>query len=169
MAVPRRTPADVAPGYVIRPATAQDIPEIVSIWGELALHHARLDPAFAPSGDWREEYRHFVRSLLGRDDALALVGADGGRLVGYAVGRISLLPAFFVHRRRGYIHDVVIREGHRRRGVGRRLVEGLLLWMRGQGVTLIELTVASGNAGAVAFWERLGFSTYMVHMKRALD
>jgi ribosomal protein S18 acetylase RimI-like enzyme len=169
MAVPRRLPADVASGYVIRPATALDIPEIVSIWGELAHHHARLDPAFAPSSDWREEYRYFVRSLLGRDDALALVGADGGRLVGYAVGRVSLLPGFFARRRRGYIHDVVIREDHRRRGLGRRLAEGLLIWMRGQGVTLIELTVATANTEAVSFWERLGFSSYMLHMKRDLD
>ncbi len=150
----------------IRPASVRDIPEIVAIWGELALHHARLDRAFTPSARWQEEYRHFIRGLLGRDDALAVVGVEDGRLVGYAVGRISVLPGFFEERRRGYIHDVVTREAHRRRGIGRRLVEALLKWMRESEVSAVELTVAVKNEEAVAFWTRLGFATYMHHMKR---
>lgn len=159
-----------APAYCeIRPATARDLPEVVELWGELAAHHARLDGAFAPSARWKEEYHHFVRSLLGRDDALVVVAADDGRrLLGYAVGRISLLPGFFEHRRRGYIHDVVTRPGHRRQGIGRRLVEALLEWMRASGVTTAELTVAVRNREALAFWRRLGFSFYMRHLKRDL-
>jgi ribosomal protein S18 acetylase RimI-like enzyme len=153
----------------VRPATLRDVPEIVAIWGELAFHHAGLDSAFAPSVRWQEEYRHFIRGLLGRDDALAVVGVDKGALVGYAVGRISLLPGFFEERRRGYIHDVVTREGHRRRGIGRRLVEALLAWMRESNVSIVELTVAVKNEEAVAFWTSVGFVTYMHHMKRELS
>lgn len=89
----------------------------------------------------------------------------GGRLIGFAVGRISLLPGFFEHRRRGYVHDVVIRDGFRRRGVGRRLVEALLGWMNESGVSMVELTVAINNPEAVAFWSRLGFVAYMQHFK----
>jgi ribosomal protein S18 acetylase RimI-like enzyme len=154
---------------LIRTATADDIPEIVAIWGELAIHHAELDAAFAPSERWREEYRYFIRSLIGRDDALAVVAVEDGTLVGYGVGRISVLPAFFERRRRGYIHDVVTRPAYRRRGIGRQLVEALLQWMRHADITVVELTVAVRNTGAVAFWERLGFVTYMHHMKRELD
>ncbi len=69
-------------------------------------------------------------------------------------------------RRRGYIHDVVTREARRRRGIGRRLVEALLDWMRESEVSAVELTVAVKNEEAVAFWIRLGFTTYMHHMKR---
>ncbi len=152
----------------VRPATVRDVPEIVAIWGELAFHHAQLDPAFAPSSRWQEEYRHFIRGLLGRDDALAVVGVDGDRVVGYAVGRISVLPGFFEQRRRGYIHDVVTREPYRRRGIGRRLVEALLDWLRECEVSAVELTVAVKNEEAVAFWTNLGFITYMHHMKRDL-
>ncbi len=153
----------------IRPATIRDVPEIVAIWGELAFHHARLDPAFAPSARWQEEYRHFIRGLLGRDDALAVVGVKDGRLMGYAVGRISLLPSFFAERRRGYIHDVVTREAYRRRGIGRRLVGALVTWMREADVLTVELTVAVKNEEAVAFWNSMGFVTYMHHMKRDLS
>lgn len=159
---------DMAAGIMIRPAAAQDVPDIVAIWGELAVHHAMLDPSFAPSERWQAEYQHFIRNLLGRDDAMAVVAVDGGHLVGYAVGRISILPGFFERRRRGYIHDVVTKDAFRRRGIGRRLTEALLTWMRESGVLTVELTVAVRNEEAVAFWERLGFATYMYHMRRDL-
>ncbi|MGQ0548465.1 MAG: GNAT family N-acetyltransferase [Armatimonadota bacterium] len=168
MAVPTKAPHTEPLECEIRAAIARDLPEIVEAWGELALHHAQLDRAFAPSPQWQAEYRAFIRGLLGRDDALAVVAIRTGRLIGYGVGRISLLPGFFERRRRGYIHDLVTRERYRNRGVGGRLVETLLAWMRGEDVTIVELTVAVRNPQAVAFWERLGFTSYMHHLKRDL-
>jgi ribosomal protein S18 acetylase RimI-like enzyme len=161
-------PAHAPSHTVVRPATHADVPDIVAIWGELARYHAALDSAFAPSERWQDEYRHFVRTLLGREDALAVVAVDHARVVGYAVGRISMLPGFFAHRERGYIHDAVVREAYRGRGIGRQLVEALTGWMRTAGVTVVELTVATGNRDAVEFWRRVGFDGYMIHMKREL-
>lgn len=152
----------------IRRATARDIKEILPVWGELAGFHASLDPAFTPSSQWPREYSAYLRSLISRDDALAVVAKEDSAIVGYAVGRITTLPTFFEHRFRGYIHDVFIREGFRRRGIGRRLVEEILGWFRNRGVTLVELTVAANNHDAIPFWERLGFSVYMHQMKREL-
>ncbi len=168
MAIPLDVSSDRSAGSVIRAAMGSDIAEIVAIWGELAFHHAQLDEAFAPSVRWQEEYRQFIRTLIGRDDALAVVAVEAGKVVGYGVGRISTLPAFFERRRRGYVHDVVMREAYRRRGIGRRLVGALLDWMRDAGVSLVELTVAVRNEEAVAFWKQLGFATYMHHMKLTL-
>jgi len=151
----------------IQRATARDVRAILPVWGELAGFHAHLDPAFTPSPQWPHEYGTYLRTLIGRDDALAVVARDGDQIIGYAIGRITMLPSFFAHRRRGYIHDVYVRDVYRRQGVGRRLVEEILAWLRRKGVTLVELTVASNN-DAVRFWERLGFSTYMLQMKLEL-
>lgn len=152
----------------VRPAAARDVGEIVSIWGELAAHHTRLDEAFRPSRRWQEEYQHFILGLLWREDARAIVAVEGGRVIGYGVGRISVLPAFFERRRRGFLHDVVTREPYRRRGVGRSIVEALLAWMQESGAVTVELAVAVLNEEAVAFWKRLGFTPYMHSFKREL-
>ncbi len=166
--MPRRTAPGAPLECEVRPATAYDLPEMVEIWGELARYHARLDSAFALSRRWREEYRQFMSGLMGREDARAVVGAHEGEIIGFAVGRISLLPGFFENRRRGYIHDVVTREPYRRRGVARRLVDALLDWMDESGVSMVELTVAVNNPEAIAFWTRLGFVAYMHHFRRDL-
>ncbi len=148
----------------IRRATSRDIGGILPIWGELADFHSALDPAFQPAPQWEREYGAYLRALLARDDALAVVAREGEQIVGYAVGRITTMPPFFAHRHRGYIHDVYVRPPYRRRGIGRRLVEELLTWLRRRGVTLVELSVAAGNE-ALPFWERLGFRVYMHQMK----
>lgn len=151
----------------IRRATARDVREILPVWGELAGFHAHLDPAFTPSPQWPREYGAYLRTLMGRDDAIAVVAREGPQIIGYAIGRITTLPPFFEHRYRGYIHDVYVRDAHRRQGIGRRMVEEILDWLRQRSVNIVELTVAANN-DAVRFWERLGFQTYMHQMKLEL-
>jgi len=45
---------------------------------------------------------------------------------------------------------------HRRRGIGRLLVEGVFSWARSRNVRVLWLMVTSSNA-AISFYERLGF------------
>jgi len=151
----------------IRRATIKDIKEILPVWGQLAGFHAELDAAFTPSPQWPREYGAYLRTLINRDDAIAIVARERLDVVGYAVGRITTLPSFFEHRYRGYIHDVFVKPEHRRRGIGRQLVEEILRWLELRSVTLVELTVAANN-DAIPFWERLGFRVYMHQMKRDL-
>ncbi len=47
---------------------------------------------------------------------------------------------------------------HRRRGVGRRLIETVIRWARNRNVTSLLLMVTSLNDSAIRFYERLGFS-----------
>ncbi len=152
----------------IRRATLKDIKEILPVWGQLAGFHATLDPAFTPSAQWPREYGTYLRSLMTRDDAIAVVARDAGEIIGYAVGRVTMLPPFFEQRYRGYIHDVFVKPQFRHHGVGRRLIDAILQWLRQQEVLLVELTVATNNE-AVGFWERLGFSVYMQQMKKDLQ
>jgi ribosomal protein S18 acetylase RimI-like enzyme len=46
---------------------------------------------------------------------------------------------------------------HRRRGVGRLLVNEVLSWARGRAAETLTLMVTSGNEPAIRFYERLGF------------
>jgi ribosomal protein S18 acetylase RimI-like enzyme len=46
---------------------------------------------------------------------------------------------------------------HRRRGVGRMLVNEVAKWAEGRGATRLQLMVTSRNDSAMRFYERLGF------------
>jgi ribosomal protein S18 acetylase RimI-like enzyme len=47
---------------------------------------------------------------------------------------------------------------HRRQGVGRMLVEGVVAWARARGARTLLLMVTSINEPAMRFYERLGFA-----------
>lgn len=149
-------------------AGVAEIDAILALWGDLAAYHARLDPAFTPSSQWRSTYAGYLGTLVGRSDARVLAARSDDRLVGFGVGRITLLPPFFAERRRGFIQDVFTHPDFRRRGIARRVVEALLAWLHEEQVETVELTVATNNAEAIRLWERLGFRAYMLHFKRAL-
>jgi len=60
--------------------------------------------------------------------------------------------------RRGYIHHLAVAQSHRRRGIGRALVERILSALMAQGIQKCHLFVFGENRQAIAFWERVGFS-----------
>jgi GNAT superfamily N-acetyltransferase len=47
--------------------------------------------------------------------------------------------------------------GHRKKGVGRMLVEEVIAWARSRGVKVLTLMVTSVNPTATKFYEQLGF------------
>ncbi len=156
----------MTPPLQIRLATVRDIQRILPLWEALAALHGELDPALAVAPGAPREYVEFLRDAVARFDTCVMLAIEGDAAVGFALGRIQVLPLPFREQRRGWIQDVYTVPARRREGIARRMVEALLAWFAGRQVVLIELTVAVRNAEALQFWEGLGFSTYMVRMKR---
>jgi len=91
-----------------------------------------------------------IRAYLERNPGLSAVALDGGRVVGTVLcGHDG---------RRGYIHHLAVAQSHRRRGIGRALVERILSALMAQGIQKCHLFVFGENRQAIAFWERVGFS-----------
>jgi ribosomal-protein-alanine N-acetyltransferase len=108
-----------------------------------------------------EHYSDFFFDELLREAPEAFLVADwNARIVGYIMCRIeygfSTLRRFGLARK-GHIVSVAVLEPHRRKGVGRILVEEALQAMRRRGCTEAYLEVRVSNAGATALYDRLGF------------
>ncbi len=59
--------------------------------------------------------------------------------------------------RRGYIHHLAVRVSHRRRGIGRQLVERCLSALEAAGIDKCHLFVFAENQDAVDFWKDTGW------------
>ena len=121
---------------VVRELLAHDLEEA---W---ALDQSCFEPGNAYT---RAEIRSFVR----RPGAVALAAERGGRLEGFAIAE----------RRgaRGHVITIDVAEAARRRGVGRRLFAELFTRLESAGAREIRLEVDVRNAGAIRFYEGLGF------------
>lgn len=107
-----------------------------------ALDQACFEPEIAYT-------RGQLRDLLSREHAVGLVAEVAGDLAGFAIG----------HRTggRGHVVTLDVAHGRRRLGVGRALLEELVDRLERAGARTIRLEVDLRNAGAIRFYERLGF------------
>jgi ribosomal protein S18 acetylase RimI-like enzyme len=89
---------------------------------------------------------------------------NGERSVAFLAWDANLacgIVAGFVDRNdatRAQLVSMWVAPSHRRLGVGRRLVSGVIDWARSMGVERLLLTVTSNNEAALGFYENLGFT-----------
>jgi ribosomal protein S18 acetylase RimI-like enzyme len=124
--------------FVVRVAGPQDASAILELW-ELARS------AHASTADRPDD----VRELLSGTRGSVLVAQCDGAIVG------ALIAAFDGWR--GNMYRLAVREDHRRRGIGRALVEAGEEHLRRQGARRVTALVAYHDEVAGPFWESAGY------------
>ena len=99
------------------------------------------------SDPWSEKS---VASELNNPLSLWLVAMDGDRVAGY-IGSQSV-------EGEADMMNVAVHPDYRRKGIARRLVEGLVAALREKGVYSLALEVRASNVPAISLYEGLGFS-----------
>ena len=124
----------MAAPYRIRPARAGDVPDVAAI-----ERHVFADPWSA------NDFAECVSSGV-----LFLVADALGGVAGYVVARSV--------RDEGEILNLSVAAAHRRRGIGRGLVERALALLADRGVQAVYLEVRESNAVARELYRSLGFA-----------
>ena len=94
--------------------------------------------------------REGIARFLDRNPGLSFVALDGDLIVGAVLcGHDG---------RRGYIDQLVVRDSHRRQGIGRSLVSRCVYNLMRIGIRKWHLFVFEDNEPALAFWGSLGWA-----------
>jgi ribosomal protein S18 acetylase RimI-like enzyme len=56
----------------------------------------------------------------------------------------------------------------RGQGAGQKLSDALIAWCKAQGAQEVQLRVVVNNLRAAKFWRQIGFSDYMLTLKKTL-
>ena len=101
---------------------------------------------------------HLVEALAARPFVFSVLAFDGA----VPVGLINAIEGFstFACKPLVNVHDVVVREGHRGRGIAARLFAEVEAVARERGACKLTLEVLSGNRAARALYAKLGFDDY---------
>lgn len=91
-----------------------------------------------------------VAALIADPETVALVACDPARIHGFAVMQFGDELA--------HLALLCVQAAEQRRGVGRRLIEWLTESAEIAGIASIQLELRADNAGALAFYRRLGFT-----------
>ncbi|MDD5249446.1 MAG: GNAT family N-acetyltransferase [Rhodocyclaceae bacterium] len=131
-------------------ATAADLEPMADLLAELFT----LESDFRPA---RDKQVRGLRLILEQPQIGRLfVLRSGGAVVGMANALITVSTA--EGRPVLLLEDVIINAAHRGRRLGRRLVEHVLAWAAGAGMSRVTLLADRNNAPALAYYERLGFA-----------
>ncbi len=124
------------PPVEIREWRTDDGPSLRRLWGEAGL---------GSLGDDDDSLAVMAR----RNPGLLLIATVGDAIVGTALGGWD--------GRRGWIYHVVIAPGHRRHGIGRRLVAQVEAGLQALGCPKVNVIVMDDSEEAVAFWVSMGY------------
>lgn len=139
----------------LRVAGLQDIPAIVALQARSwrSAYRGLVDDDFLeaiPMQKWMESWRtHFFGA---RGDTRCFVAEHGGRVVGFA-GAGGADPAERLGEGVAELHTIYVDAALYGQGVGRRLMQAALDFLRSEGFSEVVLWVIEGNSRAIRFYE----------------
>ncbi|BCL18502.1 GNAT family acetyltransferase [Streptomyces tuirus] len=145
----------------IRPASRDDIPDIVAMLADDALGATRESP------EDLSPYQSAYERLQRDPNQLLVVAESDGRVVGTL--QLTIIPG--LSRKgstRSIIEGVRVHSSQRGHGLGARLIEWAIEESGRQGCQLVQLTSDSARTDAHRFYERLGFAGSHVGFKLQL-
>lgn len=127
----------------VRPATEADLPAIHDLVMELAIYEKAPQEMVATLDDYR------------RDWAAGWFECQVAEAHGEVIGMILYYDTYSTWKGRMlYLEDFVVRESHRRRGVGQLLFERLYAVAREKACRLVKWQVLDWNTPAIEFYKR---------------
>jgi GNAT superfamily N-acetyltransferase len=133
-----------------------------------SMYRVGLMIPLAPDGV--RKWRDAVSASLGRFGVIVVARRASGdeRIIGFAQGVLRRTPDYLGSLWIGHVSHVYVAEEFRSTGCGSRMVDALLEWFARSGVRSVELQVLVRNTQGIRFWEREGFTSELVQMRRSL-
>ena len=134
---------------MIRPATVDDVPVVVSLVHELSVYEREPDAVVATEADFRT-------ALFGAAPKVFCLVAedDEGRVVGFAIWFFTF--STWLGRHGIYLEDLFVRPEARGGGHGKALLTELARIAVAEGCGRVEWAVLDWNSPAQGFYRALG-------------
>ena len=147
------------PSVSVRDARPDDLPELMIMWGELREMGSRLERVIPASGEAGVLDR--IEAVSRDPDSCALVALVDDVVAGMVVlTATSYAPLF--DQRAVHAHYLHVRDGFRRRGVGKALLSAAVSFADDTGAEHVITSVLPQMRDTQRFYARLGFGPVVV-------
>ena len=139
---------------IIRDAVAEDLPAISNLYNALI---PTTTVAWTETPETLDDRRAWFAARTGDGDATVVAEDDGGRVVGYAAFGPFRDNAKWPGYRTTVEHTIHVDGEWHGRGVGRALIDALVVRARAQGMHVMVGALDGANEASIRFHERVGF------------
>jgi ribosomal protein S18 acetylase RimI-like enzyme len=148
----------------------RDAPGLRACFVELQEYERALDPRLLPAEEialpYLERMLERCRSWRGKVFVAEVDGALAGFVCVWA--KVPQEELDQDPREQAYVSDLVVVASQRDRGIGRALLSRAEAYARAEGAPALGIGVLARNTGALELYRELGFSDYMLQMKKDL-
>jgi GNAT superfamily N-acetyltransferase len=136
----------------VRRANAHDLNSLFALLEQFAA-------SFKPE---RASFERCTGHLLGDDSAWLAVAEYDGEIVGYCLGFDHY--ALYANGRVSWVEEITVKEGLRRRGIGRAMMTAFEAWAQSRDSKLVALATRR----AAPFYKALGYKDSATYFRKLL-
>ncbi|MBX3233352.1 MAG: GNAT family N-acetyltransferase [Labilithrix sp.] len=155
--------------FTVRSMEQRDLGAVGTLAGRLVRMHYEWDRLrFLTPVDPEEGYRRWFATQLDVEETMLLVAEDAEGVCGYVYARLEPRSYNDLLDACAWLHDILVDERARRRGIGEALVKETFARAKAKGAPRVVLLTAVQNAGAQRLFARCGFRNTMLEMTAEL-
>jgi len=145
----------------VRPASGNDLEGLLELWKEFMKDPNSLDRPIPTHTENIKRWKEFINKLIDEDPKQIQVAEQSGILVGYLICQETVTTPLDMGYKWSYISDIYVRPTHRRQGIGKRLLQANLEYLKSVGSEHLRLAVWDRNERAMELYRELGFREHM--------
>ena len=136
----------------IEKVIAKDFNELLEMRIALDVDQAKMQGKIPELDDVKRKLRKKLKELLKEKTILFLMAKNETGILGFIMGEVSVSQKGI-----GWIPDLYVKPGSRGSGIGYRLLNEILIWLKGKGVNKAWISVHKRNKVARHMYKKLGF------------
>ena len=144
------------------------IEDVKRLFDDLYAEFKRLGHKLLPVENGADKWVGSFEKTLNKYSVL-LIALHHQKAVGLLHGFLKLLPAYLRGGYIGYVSYTFVSDDYRNFGVGEKLVEEAVHWFTDKGCSSVEVQVLTNNDSAIKFWEKTGFYSESLQLRRFLS
>ena len=131
--------------------------DLLLLWHEMMNSHKGMHPDFRIAENADLAVTSNFTALF--DDSLSafIVAEEDHKIVGMLIAQVRQGLPYTATEISGYIRDVSVTKVSRGKGIGRKLVDAGVKFLKSKNVEYIDLITGSTNNISNDFWEKMGF------------
>ncbi len=149
---------------ITRKATLKDLPILLDFEQGIVNFERPYDCTLK---DEKISYYDIEKMILS-DDVEVIVAVDKEKIVGSGYAIIEEAKPYLKYAKFVYLGFMFVETSHRGKGVNKLVIEALHTWAISKNIFEVRLDVYTDNPGAIRAYEKAGFKSLLINMRRSL-
>ena len=152
---------------------SESIPLLKPLWIALHDHHVAVAPHLGTPRSHEESWNRrlgYYQTWFQEATTFAIIAYDDETAIGYALTRIRSAKSetWQGNEKLAELETLVVLPEYQGQGIGQQLVDEVVREVKEMGYAQLGLTVIASNAGSMAFYEKNGFVSREISMRKQL-